>query len=275
MLYLLCALPCEARPLIDLFKLKKLTSHHAFPVYSNHNDIFLVVTGIGKMHAATACTYLLGSHSAKQHPVILNIGCAGHRSLPIGSPLAIHKIASDASDNCYYPTFACDCPFPRKALKTVSKLLPSYEEEYAYDMEVHGFYPYACRFSTVELVHCFKVISDNAQSRIDQVDEKRVQTLLEQHMASFEQWVLALMRLRQESCIEPFSVSIYEHCLQKWHFTETEQNQLSVLLTRLQACGILLDPSHTVFSISQPKQALRYLEEAVNQHPLSYGQEHV
>jgi len=46
-IFIYTALPCEAKPLIEHYKLKKDLTVHAFAVYLN-NDICLVVSGLGK-----------------------------------------------------------------------------------------------------------------------------------------------------------------------------------------------------------------------------------
>jgi adenosylhomocysteine nucleosidase len=49
---------------------------------------------------------------------------------------------------------------------TVEQVEEEYSPPWVYDAEAAGFFPTACRFSTAELVHCFKVISDNSDATL-------------------------------------------------------------------------------------------------------------
>jgi len=55
-IFIYAALPCEAKPLVEHFKLKKDTTIQPFAVYLNQ-DICLTVTGLGKSAMAAGVAY--------------------------------------------------------------------------------------------------------------------------------------------------------------------------------------------------------------------------
>ena len=76
--FIFTALPCEAKPLIDRYKLKKDTNIQAFNIFRN-DEIILTVTGIGKTAMAAGVAYTQALFPAKLNPVMLNIGIAGQQ----------------------------------------------------------------------------------------------------------------------------------------------------------------------------------------------------
>ena len=58
MIHLFCALPCEAEPLIQHFKLSDIKEFDLFRIYqSKDKEISLTTTGIGKLNMAAAVSY--------------------------------------------------------------------------------------------------------------------------------------------------------------------------------------------------------------------------
>lgn len=104
MLYLVTALPCEAKPLIEYFKLTKMTHIHLpFPVFVNKsNDIYLVISGIGKVKAAIATTFLY-SLASDQTGCFLNIGIAGSLEYQIGDCVIANKVTEFSTQRHWYP----------------------------------------------------------------------------------------------------------------------------------------------------------------------------
>jgi hypothetical protein len=49
---------------------------------------------------------------------------------------------------------------------TVERVEEEYAPPWVYESEAAGFFPTACRFSVAELVHCYKVISDNPDATL-------------------------------------------------------------------------------------------------------------
>ena len=65
------ALPCEARPIIDHYRLKRQDSS-VFAKYQNADaSLALIVSGVGKLNAATALAYSLSSLHYPEHAGLL------------------------------------------------------------------------------------------------------------------------------------------------------------------------------------------------------------
>ena len=48
----------------------------------------------------------------------------------------------------------------------------AYPKDAAYDMEAAGFYAQAAGLTTTDLVHVFKIVSDNRENPVSKVDPK-------------------------------------------------------------------------------------------------------
>jgi nucleoside phosphorylase len=264
--HLLTALPCEAKPIVDHFRLKRQMTETAFAIYSNEN-ICLTVSGIGKsaMAAATAYTHLL--FGKQSNSVWLNVGVAGKKIATIGSPFLAEKISDADSGLSHYPTFvnkpACDSA----PLITFSKPQNNYPKNSLCDMEASAFFETACRFSSSELIQSLKIISDNKEQGIDKIDPKQVSALIENQlplivtvMESFRELARSLPTTLDE--IPPLFSN-------RWHFTSSEQRQLKELLQRWK----LLSPNQPIEETDLPethnrKELLRWLKEQVDSFPL-------
>ena len=88
---LVTALTPEAAPLIEHYRLEKVNSSSMFPLYRNDN-IYLVVSGIGKTLAAAATAYLHAMSGELPNQLFLNIGIAGHRRAITGAPRVASRI---------------------------------------------------------------------------------------------------------------------------------------------------------------------------------------
>ena len=68
MIHFVVATNSEARPLIDLFKLKKIKSLKQTFIYSNH-EISLTISGIGKVNAAIGVTQTYYYYNQKNNKI--------------------------------------------------------------------------------------------------------------------------------------------------------------------------------------------------------------
>ncbi|MGR8942283.1 MAG: hypothetical protein ACU83P_11910, partial [Gammaproteobacteria bacterium] len=159
-IFIYTALPCEASPLIEHFKLRKDLTSQPFEVY-RRDRICLTVTGIGKCAMAAGVAYTLARTSAAEKPILLNIGIAGHAENQLGSIFLAGKIIDADTQRNYYPPLVFSPPCPVETVRTLSRPQSDYAETHLYDMEASAFYETAARFSTGELIHSLKVVSDN------------------------------------------------------------------------------------------------------------------
>lgn len=167
------ALPAEAKPVAAFFHLKRITPHGDFPVYRG-GSVSLVVSGIGKAAAAAATEFLQECSDASENPIWINLGIAGHRDLAIGEALLAHRITDAASGRQWRPALVFAPPLRTEDLITLDQPAFDYGQPAAFDMEASGFFPTARRFTKPELVHCFKVVSDNRDNPAAAINGKRV-----------------------------------------------------------------------------------------------------
>lgn len=218
------ALPAEAKPLIGRFELKRIDS--PFPLYKQGN-IYLVVSGVGKMASAIATTFLQTHlHSTAAY---LNIGIAGHKTLEVSTAVMASKVIDKASSYTYYPTFLTSSPCPTHTFCSVDQPEFTFADDSVYEMEAAGFVQAASKFSSSELIHCYKVISDNLSSPA-KIDPIRAEELITDHLPQIQSLSTNLLRLI-ETLPSPSKPSL-EPWKHTHHFTKTEELRLQRLLQR-------------------------------------------
>jgi len=260
-IFIYTALPCEAKPLVAYFSLKKDVTVQPFAVYLNH-DICLTVTGLGKSAMAAGVAYTQALFASVEHPVMLNIGIAGHRDHPLGGLFFINKIIDIDSQRSYYPSLTFTPPCPTGSIQTVSKPRPNYDQSHLCDMEVSAFYETAVRFTSSEMILCLKVISDNQLSPVGNIQPKQVALLIAAHLALIES-LLALTVAKAESitAVEP---KLFDELIQRYHFTVNERMQLKNQLSRW---NIVTDHQSLAFDeapLHSSKDVLHWLDLKIN-----------
>lgn len=229
--FIYTALPCEAKPLVEHFGLKKATTIQAFAVYSSQ-DICLTVTGLGKSAMAAGVAYSQALFPGSE-PVLVNIGIAGHKNHALGSLFLIDKITDPDSARNYYPPLIFPPPCPTANLRTVSKPQAVYDPHSLCDMEASAFYETATRFSSGELIQCLKVISDNETSPAANIQPKQVEAMIAAQITAIATVLTELNRLSH--VIAAPRNATFERLLREYRFTVSEQGQLKHRLSRWSA----------------------------------------
>ncbi len=261
--YLFAALPCEAKPFINHFKLKKELSVTAFTIYRSA-DITLTVTGLGKSAMAAGAAYTLALFPAVRLPVLLNIGIAGHCSHELGAAFVIEKITDQETGRNYYPQLITSPPCPTHRLITVGQAQPEYPSDSLYEMEASAFYETAIRFSSSELIQCIKIISDNKNNPSSQIKPAQVSRWISDALPIIEEYSKQLRQLASLNQPSIADTNSYAEMILKWHFTNSEKLQLNSLLNKR---GILTNhKSQNVEEMTQSsaKEVLNYLREELD-----------
>jgi hypothetical protein len=269
MLHFVVALPAEATPIIDHFGLRRRTGG-AFPVYENEN-IALTVSGIGKAAAAAATAHLHAQTGNRTCTAWLNIGIAGHRRRAIGDGLLAHKITDQITGRSWYPPLTFELPCASDNLISVDEPETKYRKNGLYDMEAVGFYATACRFTIAELVHCYKIVSDNRLTSIEEISGKTTQALIEQRLDTIGVLVQALEALSArlvEFRSDPRELARF---LEHWRFTVSEQHQLRRLLLHWQARSPETVWSNELAVLPGANDALRYLRQELDILPIEFS----
>ncbi|PPK73844.1 nucleoside phosphorylase [Methylobacter tundripaludum] len=260
-IFIYAALPCEAKPLVEHFNLKKETPVQPFAVYLGR-DICLTVTGLGKSAMAAGVAYTHALFAAVEHPVLVNIGIAGHKDHALGSLFLIDKITDIDSLKSYYPPLVFTPPCPTAAIQTVSRPQIDYDPHHLCDMEASAFYEIAVRFSSGELIHCLKVISDNALSPAENIQPKQVSQLIAAHVATIEALLAELRRLAE--LITAPEPAQFERLIQRYHFTASEQGQLKNRLSRWELLTGAQIPELDETPLHKGKDVLCWLDRQIN-----------
>jgi hypothetical protein len=164
MLRFVVALQAEARPLVERLGMRPF-GEGPFPVYRG-DEAWLIVSGHGKAASAAATAYLHLTAGGEMGRAWLNVGLGGHGQRTLGEGVVAHKISDAASGAAWYPQLVVDSPSPTVPVLTVERVEEEYAPPWVYESEAAGFFPTACRFSVAELVHCYKVISDNPDATL-------------------------------------------------------------------------------------------------------------
>ena len=186
----------EAKPLINYFKLKKNHQHKAISIFQSEH-IRLAVSGQGRTNAAIATAYL-GAIAVfeKTTDIWINFGIAGHNSHPLGSLWRIHKVIEQASGLSMYPLNLCKiAKINSEQLMTTDYVEHHYSQTALYDMEAMAFFQAARKFSTMELIQSFKVVSDNSVDTGVILDHKRAKGLLEPVVKRMDDYIVELKKI--------------------------------------------------------------------------------
>lgn len=230
-MHLVVALDSEARPIIHALGLKARTPRGVFPVYL-HDDVSLVVSGIGKVNAAAATTYLHLVTGEQADEGWLNVGVAGHANQPIGTGAMAARI-TDAATRCqWHPSPICNERLNAWELITVDRAEHDYNDAAMYDMEGSGYYATAQRFSTAELVQCYKVISDNREAPAHRVTVKSVQRLITDHLEAIRAVIQRINRFAQAYAQRQVEPEVLARFTRQWRFSARQRRRLHQVLKR-------------------------------------------
>jgi adenosylhomocysteine nucleosidase len=238
MLRFVVALQAEARPLVERFGLEP-AGEGPFPQFRGEGA-WLIVSGPGKAAAAAATAYLHLAAGGALGRVWLNVGLGGHSQRPLGEGVVADKISDAASGASWYPQLVIDSPSPTVPVLTVERVEEEYSPPWVYESEAAGFFPTACRFSVAELVHCYKVVSDNPDSTLaHRRSSGSIEGLIGGRLDEVEVFARGLADLGRELDKLAADPPGYAAALRRWPFTATQQRRLRRLLQRLA----VLDPA--------------------------------
>jgi adenosylhomocysteine nucleosidase len=180
----------------------------------------------------------------------------------LGSLFLIDKITDAYSRKNHYPSFAFTPNCPTACLQTVSKPQQDYDRQFLYDMEASAFYEIAARFSSVELIHCLKVISDNELSPAENIQPKQVALLILAHITTIETLFAELSHL--STLITLPEPSLFKQLTQHYHFTASEQEQLKNRLSRWAALTHGQVPELKKDQLDKGKDVLFWLDQQMS-----------
>lgn len=260
-IFLAVALPCEAKPLVAHFGLKKHAAVRAFAMYRNE-AIYLTVTGPGKSAMAAGLAYTQAVSASLENALFINVGVAGHQKHDIGSAWTINKISDADTGRNYYPLPIYGLPCAATSLLTASKPQFDYNHEHLCDMEASAFFETAARFSTGELIQCLKIVSDNRSEPGRNLDPKVVEKLIRDSIGLLD---LLLDKLEERArLVNSPEVPNFEGWVRQYRFTVSEQNRLKNLLLRFSALTGKSLEAVDFGTVKSGKELLAALESRLN-----------
>jgi len=229
MVLIVTALPLEAAPIIERFKLKKDGDAHAYPVYRssevNNPEVSLIVSGVGKVRCAMAAVYLLascgilgpnasgGRYSSEipNNDIILNIGfCgAGSKRYNPGDLLVINKVTDMDTGRDYYPDVYFGRDLPKESLLCFSKPVgqdvfetqpnvPKAGQDFFCDMESAGFMEVVQKFFYSHQGAVIKIISDLLTP--EKLDKGLLRSYMERNVPLIEQIISEMKCVADSVC---------------------------------------------------------------------------
>lgn len=234
MIHFICALKCEAKPLIEHYQLQHRTDSKLFPLYiSQDQKISLTISGTGKINSAATTAFTHAFLETKKQDIWLNVGIAGHKSIEIGEITLGHKIIDQSNQYTWYPQIIISPPCISTEILSCDKPNTNYRDA-IFEMEAAGFYATACRFATSELIHVIKIISDKQQQAIKKISASFVTEVVDNKLTIIDQIVISLSLLAKDLECSDVSPNYYDQIIEQWRFTHAERNILKSCLNRWQ-----------------------------------------
>ena len=270
MLHIVCALKPEAGPLQEYFDLRPLAGAASICLNAQAR-ISLTLSGIGKAPVAAAVTRTRDHFKADKSHAWLNIGIAGHASLPLGQAVIINKVTDAASGQTWYPSRVVTSALPAYQVLTLDQPGDKYREE-LFDMECAGYFQAASKGATLELVQALKIVSDNSDQPMSAVNPHLVNRLMVQNLPVIADIIGQLLDLStlQQRLNDPGAE--YHRLVGHRHFSVSQQHRLRSLLRKWRA----LHPGDTGLAerLAGSKTAaeiLRRLQDDLNKSPIRFS----
>ena len=161
---IITALPDEARPFINRFKLKSDENQSDLNVYSNES-CSLLITGIGSGQVKSVLPVFLKRISDFDNVILFNIGIAGGHpdKTEIGEVYLVNKVTNDETIDKYSLTIPAKNEFNTIALTTVAKGITGGHVGYEglVDMEAAIIIASAISSFNLDKIAVIKVVSDH------------------------------------------------------------------------------------------------------------------
>ena len=219
-----CALACEARPIIDRYRLKKSRRDHAFDLYAGPR-MACVVSGVGRLAAAAATAWCAARFDAERALAWLNLGIAGAADFELGTLLQVTQIVDADDGRRYYPAPTAKPALPTATCLSLARPADDYPPGLLLDMEASGFAASALRFSSAELIGCLKVVSDNPGAQTGR-DRAAVSALIARRLDAVDAEAMRLLALADELAGREIDPADWRALLAAAPFSETERNRL-------------------------------------------------
>ena len=266
-LNIVVAMKTEAKPLINWFGLAPMSPQiDRFSIYEKEH-MTLIVSGIGSINAREAVQCLARHCTNRGVSAWLNVGVAGHGSFDVGQGFLANCITDRKSGQTIHPMFVDDFGLAKGKITTVSEVETDYREQIGYEMEAFGFASSAAKYSTLELIHCYKIVSDNHATSVEQLTLKEIGNLIENHLDAIDRLGSQLTQLAnsvaRRSIPEDPTIPFEDH----WRLTVAQREILRKYLIKTIILGteIKVD-SDTIRNCRETSEMLDSIRNHLGEH---------
>ncbi|SHG95605.1 5'-methylthioadenosine/S-adenosylhomocysteine nucleosidase family protein [Tepidibacter thalassicus] len=191
MIFICTSMYYEAYPFIKKLNLKKDCNSRKFQIFKNEN-VILLITGVGKIKATIAVTYLFSKYKPKNSDLFINIGVCGakNKNTSIGSVFLCNKIIESDTKKTFYPDIIFKHPFKEASIETCSLVVDNNNikfEGQLLDMESSGIYQAATVFLQTHQIFFIKIVSDHLNT--ENLNQNIVLKLIEDKATQIINWV--------------------------------------------------------------------------------------
>jgi len=232
------ALNCEAKPLIDYFRLKKVLGK-PFDLYVGDTTfgedkpvtkINVIVSGIGQIKTAAACGWA-ASRFGTDRVMWLNVGVAGHRDCEVGKVARVCNVIDPTTSYSHYPALTAKWSGEDDVLMTSGVAMSDYPKGMLVDMEAAAFFQAACAFTNSELVQSLKIVSDNQEVSIERLNASIISDLIQARVNEIVDFMNNLVDLIPKQSLLPQPNDLIAHL----HCTVSQRQQYFELVEKLQS----------------------------------------
>lgn len=273
MLYIVTALFVEAKPLINLFQLKKNNSYTKFQVFSNEN-IKLIISGTGKIKSSIATTYLITNNELNENDFIFNIGFAASsdNEAKIKDVVSCIKLNSAYSKNSFYLETIYKHNFKEIELMTFDSIVEKKEKDIDYiDMEAFGFYQAASTFFKKDKIFVFKIISDILDDNIDKrlVANFNDENFFNDSYMEIKEFLDSIQNINYESLFSKEDILLIENLEKKLKFTDTMKAEFRNLVRyfKIKYSDIIFLKKYLAYDVKNKNESKKIFDEIKNFKP--------
>lgn len=224
MIYFICSLYVEGKPIIDFFNLKRNSTYVNFQVFENDN-IMLIISGTGKINSAIAVSYLLGNRNLNKNDVVVNVGISGAKNRKIGEAFLINKIKDNETKRAFYPDILVKHQFEEAMVCTYSHVVANEEIEDLCDMEASGFFIAASKFVGPHQIQSIKIVSDNLNG--ESVDKNIIEQIINKNMCKIHEYIESMNKcFYEKELITKEDINIMDIISNNLRFTKSQKIEL-------------------------------------------------
>lgn len=233
---IVCALRCEADPVIERFSLSPRGDGSIW----FGDRVTLARSGAGA-DAAAAAVERLTAHT-DDASCWINLGCAGGQG-PLGELVAAHRVSAAGCAESWYPQFPFPVVEPTVDVCTVASVEAGYPDpERVYEMEAAGFYRRALRRASLERVQVLKVRVDGPDHPVERLSATSISAAVAARAEAIGAWVERLAAIAATVRARRPDSAIIDAYLEWRRFSVSQQVQLRRILARLRALSIEIPP---------------------------------